>query len=86
MDGSPDSIYAMVEQIWTKYDMNGDGKLTLNEAKPFLRNYCKDELEMDDAKEAFLEETWKELDEDMKGYATKDDMNNFLLAAWELKN
>ena len=41
---------------------------------------------MDDAKEAFLEETWTEIDEDMKGYATKDDMKNFLQAAWELKN
>ena len=43
-------------------------------------------MEMDDAKEAFLEETWTEIDEDMKGYATKDDMKNFLQAAWELKN
>ena len=43
-------------------------------------------MEMDDAKEAFLEETWTEIDEDMKGYATKDDMKKFLQAAWELKN
>ena len=69
-----------------KYDVDGAGKLSLNEAKPFLRQYCRDEMEMDDAKEAFLEETWTEIDEDMKGYATKDDMKNFLQAAWELKN
>ena len=41
---------------------------------------------MDEVGNEFIEETWMEIDEDSKGFVTKEDMIKFLKSAWELKN
>ena len=76
----------MVELIFSKYDTANEGTLTLEKAKPFLKRWCKDEMEMDEVGNDFLEETWFELDEEKKGHCTKEEMTAFLQSAWDLKN
>ena len=85
-DGSEEKLKEMVETIFRKYDTKKEGLLSLELAKPFLKRYCKDEMEMDDVGNDFLEETWFELDEDKKGHCTKEDMMTFLQTAWDVKN
>ena len=84
-DGSDEALKAMVEQIWSKYDLDGDGKLNLLEAKPYLKRYCGDELEMATVSNDFIEDTWLELDEDSKSSISKENMFNFLQRVWEEK-
>ena len=85
-DGSDDTLNAMVEQIWAKYDLDGDEKLNFIEAKPYIKNYCTDEMEMENTGNELIEETWNEIDENSNGFVTKEDMLNFLKRVWDEKN
>ena len=48
-DGSDEALDAMIELIWKKYDANENGKLHLQEAKPYIKKYLADEMEMPNA-------------------------------------
>ena len=48
-DGSDEALDAMIELIWKKYDANENGKLHLQEAKPYIKRYLADEMDMPDA-------------------------------------
>ena len=76
----------MVEQIWAKYDLDDDGKLSLNEIKPYIKRFVQEEFEMDDVGDEFIEETYAEIDELSVGHVTKETMLAHLKRTWETKN
>ena len=75
----------MVELIWQKYDGNSDGKLHFHEAKPYIRRYLAEEMDLANAASDTIDETWLELDEDGVGHVTKDKMRTWLKGVWDLK-
>ena len=73
-DGSEGALHAMVEQIWAKYDLDGDGRLVMNEAKAYVKKFVQEEFEMDDVGDDFVDETYAEIDETNVGFITKETM------------
>ena len=84
-DGSVEALSALVDKIFSKYDTDEDNKLFLDDAMPFIKRFCKDEMEMDEVGKDFIEETWAEIDEEQKGFVEREDMMRYLQAQWELK-
>ena len=84
-DGSAEALSALVDKIFSKYDTDEDNKLFLDDAMPFIKRFCKDEMEMDEVGKDFIEETWAEIDEEQKGFVEREDMMKYLQAQWELK-
>ena len=85
-DGSDTALNAMVEQIFAKYDLDGDNKLVLNEAKPYVKKFVQAEFEMEDVGEDFIQETYAEIDESSAGYITRETMLAHLKRTWDNKN
>jgi Ca2+-binding EF-hand superfamily protein len=77
-DGSEKALNELVEKIYSKYDLDGNGKLSLEQAMPFIKQFCKDEMEMDSVGMDLIEDTWGEIDEDQKGFVEKEDMLKYL--------
>ena len=75
----------MIELIWKKYDANENGKLHLQEAKPYIKKYLADEMDMPDAQSDMIDETWLELDEDGTGSVTREEFKTWLKGIWDLK-
>ena len=84
-DGSEEALKALVEKIFQKYDTDSDNKLFLDDAKPFIKQFCKDEMEMNAGKD-MIEDTWMEMDEEQKGFVEREDIMKYLQAQWDLKN
>ena len=58
----------------------------LDDAKPFIKQFCKDEMEMDNVGKDLIEDTWAEIDEESKGFLEREDVMKYLQAQWDLKN
>ena len=68
----------VIKNVWQKYDKDGTGYLSQEEARHFIEKYCKDRHNIKDIPERAFQEWYKELNRHGNGQIKIIDMANYL--------
>mmetsp|Transcript_36488 Transcript_36488/g.27054 ORF Transcript_36488/g.27054 Transcript_36488/m.27054 type:complete len:84 (-) Transcript_36488:29-280(-) len=72
------NIDNIIEEIWTKYDQDGNNCLDKDETKEFIENFLKERGAEKELSAEEFEEHFRTLDKDGDGTISREEMRIFL--------